>query len=181
MQEKFKDILEKDEKIVKVYKPNKLKFWVAYLLLFVFGISIWSFCICLGAVPEVGKPFDADLFWLLFRISLGVFVVLIFFEILFGAIYYKNKYYAYTEKRIIIRSGVIGVDYKSLEFKSLTATIVNVTFIDKILGQNTGSIIFGSPSSPMVDHMPYTFKHIAEPYLVMREIKEHIDAACGTK
>jgi len=179
MEQKFSDVLEKGEKITKVYRPNKTKFWWATMLLWTFCVWIWSFIILVGSVPEEGKSFNSSLFWLLFGISAGVFVVGMAFTILFAAIYYKNRYYAYTNKRIIIRGGIIGIDYKSLEFKHLTATIVQVTFLDKVLGRNTGNIRFGSPSSPvssMNSSMnPYAFKHVHKPYDTLREIKEIID------
>jgi len=174
MEEKFNDILEKNETITKVFKPNKCKFWTGFILTSFF-CWIWVFCGLLGSIPEEGKKFDVDLFWLLFAIAGGVFIVGMLFTIIFGAIYYKNRYYAYTSKRIIIRSGVIGIDFKSLEFKALTATIVNVTFLDKILGKNTGNLKFGSPSAPVGAFgtgNPYTFKHLVKPYDTLREIKE---------
>ena len=146
MEEKFNDILEKDEKITKVFKPNKTKFWWSTNLLTiasVIGIPLWPFV------------------WL------------------FARIYYKNRFYCYTNKRIIIRGGIIGVDYKSLEFKHLTATIVYVSPLDKIVRKNTGSIMFGSPSSPIGNPLektnPYTFRHVEKPYDVMREMKESME------
>ena len=177
MEEKFTDVLEKGEKIVKVYKPNKCKFWTAFTLSSIFYVWIWAFTALLGAIPEEGKAFDPSLFRLLLIISCAVFVGGMLITMLFGAIYYKNRYYAYTGKRIIIRSGVIGIDFKSLEFKHLTATIVNVTFLDKIIGRNTGNLRFGSPSSPVsaMYMNPYVFKHISKPYDTLREIKEIID------
>jgi len=58
---------------------------------------------------------------------------------------------------------------------------VNVNVLDKILKRNTGSIQFGSPSSPMASAAsgyyfnPYIFKHILRPYDTLREIKECMD------
>jgi Cu/Ag efflux pump CusA len=175
MEENFKDILERDEKIEKVYKPNKRKFWTSFILLSMV-CWIWVFSALTGSIPDEGKAFNPDLFWLLFIIASSVLVGGMLITALFGAIYYKNTFYAYTDKRILIRSGVMGTDYKSLEFKALTATIVNVTFLDKILGRNTGNIRFGSPSSPIGSIYSYAFKHIVKPYDTLREIKEFINA-----
>jgi len=180
MEEKFKDILERDEKIVKVYKPDKCKFWASFILLSMV-CCLWVYMALIGSIPQEGKTFNPNLFWLLFLIASLTFVGGILISALFGAIYYKNTFYAYTSKRILIRSGVMGTDYKSLEFKALTATIVNVTFLDKILGRNTGNIRFGSPASPVGNIKnglnPYAFKHIVKPYDTLREIKEYIDVA----
>ena len=176
MGEKFKDILEKDEKIVKVFKPNKCKFWTAFILLSML-CWVWVYLVLIGSIPsDKEDSFKPDLFCLLFIISSSVFAGGMIITALFGAVYYKNTFYAYTGKRILIRSGVMGVDYKSLEFKALTATIVNVTFLDKILGRNTGNIRFGSPSSPLGSVYTYAFNHVVEPYATLREFKEFIDA-----
>jgi len=180
MEEKFKDILERDEKIINVYKPNKCKFWTGFTLRsMVCWLGVFAATLIVS-IPDEGKAFNPDLFWLLFIIASSIFVGGMLITALFGVIYYKNRFYAYTGKRILIRSGVIGIDYKSLEFKALTATIVNVTFLDKILGRNTGNIRFGSPSSPVVSTKtglnPYAFKHIVKPYDTLREIKEFINA-----
>lgn len=178
MEGKFTDVLEKDEKIVKVYKPNKCKFWTSTILLGFF-CYFWFYIICLGSIPEAGELFDPSLFWFLFIISSALFVGSMLLTFLFAALYYKNKFYAYTNKRIIIRGGIFGIDYKSLEFKHLSATIVNVSLLDKILRRNTGNIRFGSPSSPVggmnAAANPYIFAHIVKPYDTLREIKECID------
>jgi len=178
MEEKFKDILERDEKIIKMYKPNKCKFWVGFGLISLV-CWLWVFFALVGSVPDEGKVFKPELFWLLLIITCSVFVIGMLATVLFGTIYYNNRFYAYTNKRILIRGGVIGIDYKSLEFKALTATIVNVTILDKILGRNTGNIRFGSPSSPVgslkTGLNPYVFHHIVNPYETFREIKEFIN------
>ena len=180
MEAKFTDILEKDEKVINVYKPNKCKFWTVVILTALL-CYVWYYAILFGAIPESGKSFDSSLFWMLFGIASALFVVSMLLHILFAALYYKNRFYAYTTKRIVVRGGIIGIDYKSLEFKHLTATTVYVSFIDKILRRNTGSLRFGSPSSPIGGSMhtmnnPYTFQHIVKPYDTLREIKERIDA-----
>jgi len=182
--EVFADVLEKDEKIIKMYKPDKKKFyWSVRWLIFI--SAVWFYFLAFMA-------FDPEVFPTLSRLAvvgiiLGAVTVAIFLTGLitriFTSIYQKNRYYAYTNKRILIRSGVFGIDYKSLEYKSLTATIVKVSLLDKLIKHKTGSIIFGSPSSPVsgvfgqVTVNPYRFAHIVDPYVTLREIKEVIDKA----
>jgi len=151
--EKFVDILEKDEKLLKVYKPNKKKFW-------------WYVCL-ITIVTIVGIPF------------LPVVC-------LFAGAYYKKRFYAYSCKRVIIRGGIIGVDYKSLEFRDLTATVVKVGALDKMVKQNTGMVEFGSPGSPLGTNAagmpnPYRYVHVEKPYDVMREIRELIEQTRNPK
>lgn len=84
---------------------------------------------------------------------------------------YKNLYYAYTNKRLIIRKGIFGNTYESLEYKDITSTSVNVGLFDK--KSKTGSLVFVSPSSHH-EH-PMKFCAIQNPYEEMNNIKEYIN------
>ena len=103
-------------------------------------------------------------------ISIGVSVILI-------SLWYKKTFYCITNKRIIIRTGYIGVDYKSLDFTMLSAITVNVNWIDKIIRKNTGSISFGSMASPITNNggAKFAFFYISNPYETYKEIKNIID------
>lgn len=168
----FKDVLEKDEKVVKVYKPNKCKTAWWWFLMQLLG-WIWLPLTALAAI-------DTEYFWMVFGISLGVTGLAVIITSLLGVLWYRNRFFAYTNKRILIRGGIIGIDYKSLEFKSLTATVVNVSLLDKLVRKHTGSVRFGSAASPMLSiwsghSNQFMFQHIQKPYDVLREIKEFIN------
>jgi len=175
----FNDVLEKNERVIKVFKPDATKFrWAVCLYIFISTIWLYLFLL-IGLDPEI--EVEASQYALImFGIITGVIALIFIVTLLLTGVYYKNRLYAYTNKRIIIRSGIFGIDYKSLEFKFLTATIVNVSPLDKLLKRNTGSIKFGSPSSQIGGAAsgtinPYTFKHIVKPYDTLREIKEAIN------
>ena len=140
----FDDILERDEKIIKIIKPSKKRFFRDWLLPFIFPIFLPHFIIFM--------------------------VVTLFFVLpLLHVKSYKNTYYAYTNKRLISRGSAIGVDYHSLEYKDITATSVDVGFLDKMgKGKKTGTLAFKSPSAGI------SFKCVESPYEQMREIKEYI-------
>ncbi len=144
MEHLFDDILEKDEKIIAVIKPNKKRYWKNLLF---FAIPLFW--------PHLIMMLVASLFTLPFFFAHG----------------YNNLYYAYTNKRLIRRSGWIGVDYRCLEYKDVTATSVTVGFLDK--GCKTGSLGFSSPS--VHAGTPMTFSYVNNPYDVMREIKEQMN------
>ncbi|MCL2797920.1 MAG: PH domain-containing protein [Firmicutes bacterium] len=181
MTEMFNDVLENNEHIVAVYKPDKTKFrWGVSLS--ILGSTVWFYLFLLvGLIPDEGsEPMPWQFYPIMAGIITGVIVVIFIVTFIFTGVYFKNKFYAYTNRRIIIRSGILGIDYKSLEFKFLTATIVNVSPLDKILKRNTGSIKFGSPSSQIGSVANgaanlYAFKHILRPYDTLREIKEAIN------
>jgi len=90
---------------------------------------------------------------------------------------YNKRFYAYTNKRIIIQNGFIGIDFKSLDLKFIGATEVKVDFLDKLLKRNTGTIKFGSHATPtnVQGVQAFQFVGILDPYNVYKEIKKHMD------
>ena len=184
MEEIFSPVLDKDEKVLKVFKPNKAKmFWSMFLrglftvvwvcLFFAFGFGIG-----LGKdVVENGETvtyLNNNAFYIALACS---FVVCMLLIVLFYHLAYKHTFYSYTNKRILIRKGIIGVDYKSLDMGMIGAVSVNVSLLDKLVHKNTGTIVFGSMASPMVarDSMMFKFAHLKEPYETYKEIKNEID------
>lgn len=175
MENIFDVILDKDETLIKTFKPNKAKFmfsvllfWAVMLLLFAFiGVLVVLF-------PDEGVVIDK----IYLLIPFGLFVLGMLIVWGFAEIYYKNLYFAYSNKRVIIRSGIFGVDFKSLDMSMIGAVNVYVSLIDKILRKNTGSINFGSTASPLGAGQSapvYKFNHISNPYETCKEIKQYID------
>ena len=110
MEKLFENILDVDEKIEKVFKPQKTKYFVSTMLRWFFVILSFTLMGVLMIVfPDEGM--NVDLIYLL--IPIGVFVLGMLIVLLFASIHYKNLYYAYTNKRVIIRSGIFGVDFKT--------------------------------------------------------------------
>lgn len=151
MEELFKDILEKDEKIISVIKPNKKRYWKSWLFPFIIPV-FWPHLIIL----LVGTLFTFPFFF---------------------AKGYKNLYYAYTDKRLIRRSGCVGVKYDSLEYKDITATSVHIGFLDK--GCKTGNLSFSSPSIHAM--APIKFDYVNNPYEHMKAIKEEMSKHSTSK
>lgn len=175
MESMFDHILDDDEKLIKVFKPNRTKFFTAnilcYGLLFLFFLMIGSLAIIF---PEEGV--QISLFYLF--IPIGVYIILLGLAIMFLCLYYKNVFYAYTDRRIVIRSGIFGIDYKSLDMDMIGAVNVNVSLIDKVVRKNTGTLTYGSMASPMIAEKggsAYRFSHIVNPYETYKEIKAVIE------
>ena len=175
MEKLFENILDQDEKIQMVLKPQKCKFF--FSVLFYWGITFLFFALVgVFAVLFPDEGMDVELIYLL--IPIGLWIVCMLVVLLFAGIYYKNIYYAYSNKRIIVRSGIFGVDFKSLDMSMIGAVNVYVSLIDKIVRKNTGSISFGSTASPIAysqSSAAYKFSHIKMPYENCKEIKSFID------
>lgn len=174
MTDVFKNILDDDEVVIKQFKPNKFRFFFgtygAFLLIMLF----------LGAFIVLPLALDGEVFigFVFIGIVIGVFVVTLLLTTLFAVLSYQKKYYAYTNKRILIQGGVIGIDYKGLDHKMIGAIEVRVDLLDKIVRKNTGTIKFGSQASPLSKQAApmFIFHGIHDPYNVYREIKKYIDS-----
>lgn len=168
----FDDVLEVGEVIQKGYKPNKAKFAFSRVIIDLL------FVLVVGAII-LGLWFDSEIVYkekiVGTCVAGGALFSLTLLVMWFSILCYKNTFYVYTNKRIIIRTGIFGVDYHSLDLKNIGASDVCVTFLDKIIRKNTGSIKFGSNSSPIANSY-YNFANIENPYQVYKEIKEYIQS-----
>ena len=183
MENIFEPILDKDEKVIKTFKPHKGKMFLSFFLSWFF-VWVWIVFAALGALlSDYDGNYNPDNWGLAIGVAVSVAIVCIGLNVLFFVLCYKNTYYAYTNKRVIIRKGIIGVDYKSLDMSMIGAVTVNVSILDKIVHKNTGSIGFGSMASPIggeSGHM-FRFMHITNPYETYKEIKNVIDEHKNSK
>lgn len=184
MEKIFEPILDADEKVVKVFKPHKGKMFTSSLLA---SFACWFWTIIVAVIgmltdPETGE-FTPKEWWIVAVVCIGIVVFFVGLTVLFTALTYKNTYYAYTNKRVIIRKGIFGVDYKSLDMSMIGAVDVSVSLIDKIVCKNTGTIAFGSMANPMGNQNGFMFKfaHISKPYETYKEIKTVIDEFKNSK
>lgn len=179
----FEPILDKDEKVLKTFKPSKAKmYWSAIFSAF-FVSLIFLICIMFMIASAFGEQ-NGDVVVLTSQSILygfligfcGGLVLVMVLTLIFVSLSYKNTFYAYTNKRVIVRRGIIGVDYKSLDMNMIGIVTVNVSILDKILMKNTGSIQFGSMANPIGgNHLMFGFLHINDPYSVYKEVKNIID------
>lgn len=167
----FEKILDEDEFIIKEYRPNKFKFYFQTVL-------ITSFILLFMFIPVlIGVTVDPDAPLLVLPIVLTLFIIIILIVLLLTKLSYNKRFYAYTNKRIIIQNGFIGIDFKSLDLEFIGATEVRVDFLDKLLKRNTGTIKFGSHATPtnVQGVQAFQFVGILDPYNVYKEIKKHMD------
>lgn len=119
-------------------------------------------------------------------ISLGLVVplVLLFGLLLIGYSYWNSfiTEYHITNKRILIKSGVIGTDFHSIYYEEIRNSYVSVGPVDKILGigsikidngqiETTGG---GDHSSPQIRTKLIPLKHIMTPYDAFKIVQSHV-------
>ena len=141
----FDHILEKDEKVIKIIKPNKKRYMKAPIF-----------------------PFAIPIFWPHFIFFM---VITLFTAPFFFMRNYKNSYYAYTNKRVIVRSGSMGVHYESRYYDQIAETSVEVGILDKSKKNPNCSLVFKNPPRRTL-----RFSYVENPYELYDEIKEYINA-----
>lgn len=167
----FEPILDEDEKIVEIFKPNFFRFVVLsslFLAIFLLPFFAMSMFMIFGGDDAVIVG--------IVTLAFAAFAVLIL-PVSNGVRYTKTAY-CYTNKRVIIRTGFIGADFQAIDFDMIGGMNVKVDFLDKLVKPNTGTIIFASPASPMIQNgqsasrTGYSFQHIENPYEVYKRVKQ---------
>ncbi len=160
----IEDILGEDEKIVWRDKPNRRSYicaaifkslpitiiWLLFDTAFIVGISIGM---SRGAIPLAILGFIIP-FFLLHLAPVWMWIA----NLVRSVAELKNIEYAATERRIIIRSGVIGIDFKFLYYTDIENVNVSVGWIDKIF--KVGDVYVNAKSSSAVLYdisNPYIF------------------------
>ena len=134
----IEDVLNSDEKVLWQGKPNPKSYvWAAvvkmlpialvWLLVDGFIITVITIGMIKGSMPTSILGFVIP-FFLIHLAPVWIWIVntvKAFREV-------KNLEYAITDKRIIIRSGMIGIDFKFINYTEIDSINVKVGFIDRI-------------------------------------------------
>ena len=172
----FQVVLDDDEEVVQLLRPHRGRAWFGVIMGFIILSAIMiPLGICMIVFNEPGTEDGETL-----GVGIGCLVLwalISTFSLISVGLWTNKTWYALTNKRILIRTGYIGVDYKSLDFNMVGALSVNVTVIDKIMRKNTGTITFGSMASPMTTQntSKFNFALVYDPYHVYKEVKAYID------
>ena len=90
------------------------------------------------------------------------------------ALVYPNVNYAITTKRVMLRSGFFGIDFKAVDFDKIQNLEVNVGPLERLLNVGSIKIFSGETMSTKngVQSMHDTFKGIANPYGIFKQLKQ---------
>ncbi len=176
---KFQEILNSNETIIKIYKPNRLKYWISKVLDLLLWVVVFAMIVLAFSFMQINdteEPVNAAFNPIGFAISFGISMAILLFLAVYLIFYYRNLYYCVTNERVITRSGVFGTDFKTLDMQMIGAINVRVSLLDKIVKKDTGSINFGSNSAPIMGKAStFIFKDIVAPYNECKEIKNAVD------
>ena len=187
MLEDVQRILDDGEQVVASIRPNKKRFVTLNVLLICLITAIPMIpCFIVGLlgaldvirfVDETGaKDWIAPVGFLVFA---GVSFIMAVAFIVTVIVRYTKTLFVITNKRLIVRSGFIGVDYKSLHLEDVTASAVRVGLLDKLCKPNTGTLLFGAASSPIYDQrnghaLAFGFFHVDDPYDLYKRVKTYL-------
>ncbi|HAS6235639.1 TPA: PH domain-containing protein [Vibrio vulnificus] len=135
MKDIFKPVLDDNEEILWVGKP----YFIAYLLnaSFVFFCGILLFLFLGRSSSEL---FSTDPVQLL---SEGCVMWFGLALILYKLLVYPNTFYAYSNKRLLFRSGFMGIDYKVIDYDKITNVEVNINPIESLFNVGTIKVFCG--------------------------------------
>ncbi len=160
------DILEEDENVLLRLKPNKKAYiWSAILTMLPIAI-IWAtidvgmFIGIMSINPPAGVIWGLMAFFALHLIPVWIWLG----GIIRAVLQIKNIEYAFTEKRIIVRSGIVGIDFKNLYYTDIEGVNLKVGALDKLF--KVGDIYIQSLKQSTV------LKDVTQPYQLLSKLQK---------
>jgi membrane protein YdbS with pleckstrin-like domain len=141
----FDSVKDDDEEILWVDKPKFIPYAITGLAAG-FGIVIFvaiSYLMIKNTTDNNGV--SGNSFWL-FTLIPVVFFLWSFLQKLFS---YSNTSYAFTSKRVMVRTGFVGTDFKSIDYDKISDIEVTVNAIERAF--NVGTIRFFSGRTQIDD------------------------------
>jgi hypothetical protein len=168
---RFEPIRDRDEEIHWVGKPAFVPFLVTGIPFLIFGL-IWGAIDYFGFIRHMTKMPDGFLgfaipffalhllpFWLSILNMLRLYLV------------HGNTYYAFSNKRLLARSGFWGTDFKTVDYDKISDMEVNVNPVENMFGVGTIQAFSGQTTSKGAKIYD-RFIAVSNPYEVFKRIKE---------
>jgi uncharacterized membrane protein YdbT with pleckstrin-like domain len=175
MMREIEKILEENEKIIWEGKPRFGPFVLGAFVLTPFGAISMPFAASAGVVGVLMMFLGLIVSnWQAFFI--GILLAVGFFTFTWPI--YRRVHYAMSNKRVIIQTGIIGSDFKTISCNKISNIKVNAGFWDKKF--NTGNVLIYAPSGEWKSKynkkdtvvFPLSFYHISNPYVVFKNFRK---------
>jgi len=179
MQQEIQTILEDNEKVIKEQKQD-LKSAMAFGILLMLIIAIFAYifqsillnpestCLINGQ-PSSHEECAKGTIYIVFFIYLFALVIPTLFYL-----NYKVTTYIVTNKRLIVKSGLIGADIRSIYYDQIKSIFVNVGLIGKIFSTGTIMIDTGRISQDNAKTVYDRFSNIKTPYKTYKTIQDFL-------
>jgi membrane protein YdbS with pleckstrin-like domain len=169
----FESIKDSNEEILWSSKPKFIPYlfsgswqWI-FTVLFAF---IWIYAAQgMGANSNDANGFG-KYFWLIGFIPLAQGLYTLISKLLS----YPNTVYAYSNRRVMMRTGFIGTDFKTIDYDKISDIEVTVNFIERIY--NVGTVRFFSGRTETKDDTTKKLYDawiaIENPYEIFKRVKQ---------
>ena len=166
----FDSVKDDDEEILWTEKPKFIPYAITGLGLGIGAIIFVGIYYAMTANVKNQDGTTGTFNWLFASLPLGFF----FWGFLKKLFSYSNTRYGYTNKRVMMRTGFIGTDFKSIDYDKISDIEVTVNFIERAF--NVGTIRFFSgrtetndgTTTKLYDH----WEAIPNPYEIFKRVKQ---------
>jgi len=169
----FQGILDHNENILWVGTPSWFPFILTGVPFLIFG-CLWGAFDYFGFIQHMwGKGFSGPMA----GAGIAFFAIHLFpfwggiLNMLRLLLVHGNTFYAFTEKRLLIRSGFWGTDFKAIDYDRIQDLMVTVNPLENLMGVGSIKAFTGAYTSKGAQVFD-RFTAIQEPYEVYRRIKE---------
>jgi len=171
----FQDVKDDDEKFIWIGKPDQKSFSANMLI-----VGMLGFGFIVGVVMfnlHVLKDNENFTPTIIYSILAFIFVPMMF-KYFSAILSYKNTIYSFSNRRIMMRSGFIGTDFKMIDYDKILEIEVKVNPIERFF--NTGTIKFFSGREKVDDEGHTTklhdeWRNINNVYEVLKQVKRVMD------
>jgi len=164
----FEAVRDRDEEILWVGKPNFTAFIIRGIPFLILGL-VWGAIDYFGFIRNMGTgmaSFAIPFFMLhLFPFWASILNMIRLFLV------HGNTCYAFSNKRLMMRSGFWGTDFKVIDYDKISDIEVNVNPIENALGVGTIQA-FSGRSNNHGGRIYDKFIGIENPYEIFKRIKE---------
>lgn len=125
----------------------------------------------------IGVTISGESISLVSSALVGIGIILAIGVPLYALLVYKKIHYVITDKRLIMQGGLIGRDFKTVDFDQISNAEVHVGIADKVFGKGkTGSIHIATPGTLTASRrgpsqIPYVLGSINDPYATFAYFK----------
>ncbi len=160
------NILEPKEKVVYEGKPE----FTPYIVSTLFASLV------AGAMVAV----FAGIFLKSVLLGIGAGIVILVFGIVLANMAYTRTHYAITNKRAIIQSGIIGRDFKSVDYDRMQNVSVDVGILGVIFKVGTVKIFTGevetisTGKTSSIQSKYDKFNYVSSPYEVLKKLQTEL-------
>ena len=132
----IEDVIGSDEQILWSGKPKKRAFLINAFTKMLPIALIWLLFdgafigLMIGTMDEIPAP--VKIFMVLFFLFHLMPVWIWLSNVLTANRQHENLEYAFTQKRIIIKSGIIGIDFKNIYYSEIDSVNLRVGLVDRI-------------------------------------------------